>query len=121
MKKYPVHVIVVDSDGEILVSTNGELGGPLSLVKKAKQNAAIMKEVRLIEPFGRMVTADLNPENPLGIVAALMSVNPGRSRILECPSEVSSWLAEDSELYGEPETPDEIYDELTGEWVKINV
>lgn len=113
-----MHIIVVDSDGEILVSTNGELGGPIKLVNIAKKNAAIMREVRLVEPFGRMIRADLDPENPLGIVAALMSVNPGRSRILECPSEVSTWLAEDTEMYGEPDTPDEIYNELTGDWEK---
>lgn len=106
MRKYPVDSIVVDSDGEILVSVNGELGGPQKLVNIAKRNVSLMREVQLVEPFGSRVTASLDPLNPLGITAALMSVKPGRSRILDAPSEVKSWIANEYENFSEPDTSD---------------
>lgn len=93
--------IVVDVDGVLMVATNGQLGGNQKYANIAKRNSNIMKEVRLVEPYGDLVTADLDPENPLGITAAMMSIKPGRSRVLDAPRSVLDWLIEQDELYGE--------------------
>lgn len=93
--------VVVDSDGEILVATNGHVSGPYEYVKEVKANALIGLPVRLVEPYGELVVCDLSPDNLMGIVAALMSVKPGRSKIVDAPGEVFEWVDRNIEEYGE--------------------
>jgi hypothetical protein len=80
--------IVIDSDGKMLIWTDGILTGDAALVKEVKLNADI-KLPTPISPFGPTVDADLSDINNLaGVLAAMLSANLGRNRILEAPDEV---------------------------------
>lgn len=88
--------IAVDSDGELLVLVDGKLSGPAELVKAVKLNSLVREGVRLLEPHGEFFSADVNSENPFEALAALISVNPGRSSVLAAPSEVVEYLNGDT-------------------------
>jgi hypothetical protein len=80
--------IVVDSNGQLVVWTDGHLSGDAKLVKEAKLNSEL-KLPTPISPFGPIIPADLTDVNNLaGVLAALSSINLGRTRILEAPDEV---------------------------------
>lgn len=81
--------IVVAVDQDILTWTDGLLSGTnRTLVENAKIAALAELEVPL-SYYGPTVPASLDKtEHPARIVAALMSVSPGRARILQCPDEV---------------------------------
>lgn len=92
-----IQMIIVDSDGEIITAANGRVSSNNpALVKIVKELAAIGMEVQLIQPFGDYFRANLDTKNPIGIVAALFSVNPGRTRLLEAPDEVWEQLKGES-------------------------
>lgn len=95
-------IIVVDSDGEILTAADGQVGGSSGRVFMVKRNNLLGTPIRLTEPYGEPVRSELNIRNPIGIVAALFSAKPGRSKLLEAPPEVWDWIDSDIEKYGEP-------------------
>lgn len=98
-----VKMTVVDADGEIITAANNLVSSDNSeLVRLVKLAAKIRTEVQFVAPFGRTVQAELNPENPVGIAAALFAARPGRTRLLEAPSEVWDWLEEDYDNNSEP-------------------
>lgn len=117
-----ITMIVVDADGEIITAANGHVSSENpELVKKVK-NAWL--SIRLIYPFGTRVTPSLrDPENLLGITAALFSARLGRTRLLEAPAEVWEWMRNDHELRGgcisestkEVQESDEVEMQLTDE------
>lgn len=87
--KKTIQMIVVDSDGEIITAANGRVSSDNpELVRIVKEQAKIGMEVQLIQPFGDYFLASLDPENLIGITAALFSARPGRTRLLEAPDEV---------------------------------
>lgn len=105
MTKYS-ETIVVDSDGEILSYTNGLLSGPAKLINIAKRNSRARLPVQLIPPFGETFEANLeDPNERLNVLAAMFSVNPGRSRVLEAPDEIETYIF----INGQQES-DEEYD-----------
>jgi hypothetical protein len=67
------------------------------LVRIIKREALLGTPARLIPPFGKEVNASLDPENLIGITAALFTARPGRTKLLEAPAEVWDWLEEDME------------------------
>jgi hypothetical protein len=92
-----VHMIVVDADGEIITAANGRVSSDNpELVRIVKEQAAIGMEIQFIQPFGDYFRASLDPENPIGITAALFSAKPGRTRLLEAPQGVWDWLKAES-------------------------
>lgn len=92
------NLIAVDSDGELIVYENGQvISNNPELVRIVKEQAKIGMEVQLIQPFGDYFLASLDPENSIGITAALFSARPGRTRLLEAPNEV--WDKFQSESY----------------------
>jgi hypothetical protein len=84
-------VIAVDSDGELITWVNGDITADKEIKKTIQFNSDIKLEVDLTLT-GPTVEADLSPENHLGILAALMSVKPGRTRILDAPDDVLAQL-----------------------------
>lgn len=111
-------MIVVDSDGEIITAANGHVSSDNpELVKLVKANALIGRRVRLVEPYGEEVQAELNPENPVGITAALFSARPGRTRLLEAPAEVMDWMIDDAETGEGQSIPDSYSPEETSAYL----
>ena len=98
--KKPV-VIVVDSDGDIITYTDGEItcDNP-ELVEKVEKAPFLPWRVQLISPFGQYVRPSLDPANLIGVTAAMYSANPGRSRLLEGPKEVRQWFKKEYKRYG---------------------
>lgn len=87
----------VDVDGELLVCTNGHVSGLKGLVDEVKRNSWLQMPVRLT-PDGPVVVANL--EGDAGnVLAALMSVYPERSRVLEAPDEALALLPYDEVIY----------------------
>lgn len=94
-------LIVVDSNGELIVAANGKISSDnRQLVKLVKQAVKERRPVQLVSPNGSQVRASLNPEDLIGITAALFSANPGRTTILEAPPKVTEWVAEESNRTG---------------------
>ena len=97
-KKYVTKLIVVDADGDIVTASNGLVSSDnRELVRTIKREALLGTPARLVPPFGREVNASLDPENLIGITAALFTARPGRTKLLEAPAEVWEWLEEDME------------------------
>lgn len=103
MTKRIVQMIIVDADGEIITAANGLVSSDNpELVKAVKHRARIGTYVRLVEPYGREVQANLaDPEDVIAITAALFAARPGRTKLLEAPAEVKEWISQDLED-GEP-------------------
>lgn len=97
----PTLVIAVDSDGELLTVANTVVKGSKELVNRVKKAVALEQKVKFTEPYGETVTASLNIEKPLEVLAALWAANPGRSSLLEAPEEVVEWLLDDELNNGE--------------------
>jgi hypothetical protein len=90
-------VIVVDSDGDIITSANGQLSSDnRELVSIIKREVLLRSKVQLVAPFGQKIRANLDPEDLLGNTAALFSARPGRTRLLEAPPEVWAWLKQET-------------------------
>jgi hypothetical protein len=86
-------LIVVDADGDIVTAANGQVSSDnRSLVRIIKKEALFRTKVQLVAPFGQKVRATLNPDDLMGITAALFSARPGRTRLLEAPAEVWEWF-----------------------------
>lgn len=86
--KLPTKSIVIDSDGKLIVWTDGMLSGDAERIKEVKFNASMNLPTRL-SVVGPIIDADLSDVNNLaGVLAAMISVAQGRSRILEAPEEV---------------------------------
>lgn len=97
-KKYVTQLIVVDADGDIVTSANGAISSEnRELVRIIKREANLGTLAQLIPPFGRTVQASLDPDNLVGLTAALFTARPGRTKLLEAPPEVWEWLEEDME------------------------
>lgn len=91
-----INLIVVDADGEIITAANGHVSSDNpELVKLVKRSVFLPWSVQLVRPFGRWVRPSLDPENLIGITAALFSAKPGRTQLLEAPSEVMEWFQEE--------------------------
>lgn len=91
-KMYKYNSIVVDSDGELIVWTNGSLSASPKLKKRVKEASQFDREVELIHGV-QPVVANLNDdEDFLAITAAMFSASPGRSRLLEAPQVVTDWF-----------------------------
>ena len=84
--------IVVDSDGELIVFIEGHLSATNAQRKTIKENVLLGYGVRLIDPFGEEIAPSLDPKTPLNVVAALFSLAPGRSRLLEAPQSVRDYF-----------------------------
>lgn len=97
----PTLVIAVDSDGELLTVANTNVKGPKELVDRVKKAVTLEQKVQFTKPYGENVTASLNIEKPLEVLAALWAANPGRSSLLEAPEEVVEWLLDDELNNGE--------------------
>lgn len=81
----------VDADGILLVSVDGILScEDREALRAVKELSGVGRKVH-IRAFGRPVVADLDGE-PLNVLAALMSVKQGRTRVLEAPIEVMNFL-----------------------------
>jgi hypothetical protein len=90
-------LIVVDADGDIITAANGQLSSNnQELVRIIKREVLFRRKVQLIAPFGKKVRANLQPEDLIGITAALFSARPGRTKLLEAPAEVWEWFKEAS-------------------------
>lgn len=76
----------VDIDGMLVVCTDNHISGDYKLVKQIKLNSFLQLPIS-ITPDGPVVKADLTGE-PINVLAALMSIYPERSRILEAPDDV---------------------------------
>jgi len=85
----------VDIDGSLVVCTDSHISGDYALVKQIKLNSYLQLPVS-VTPDGPIVAADLTGE-PLNVLAALMSVYPERSRILEAPASVIRQLPYEEE------------------------
>lgn len=97
-KKYVTQLIVVDADGDIVTAANGSPSSAnRELVRTIQREVNLGTLIQLTPPFGRSVQASLDPEDVVGITAALFSARPGRTRLLEAPPEVWEWLEEDME------------------------
>lgn len=94
-------LIVVDSDGELIVAANGRISSDnRQLVKLVKKAVADRRLVQIVSPNGSRVRASLDQEDLIGITAALFAANPGRTKILEAPATVNEWVAEESNRTG---------------------
>lgn len=86
----PTKSIVVDSNGKLIVWTDGALSGDQTLIKEIKLSAELKLPVQL-SAFGPTVESNLDDVNNLeAVLAAITSVNIGRTRILEAPEELIS-------------------------------
>jgi hypothetical protein len=96
-------LIVVDADGEIITAANGLVSSDnRELVRLVKREAELGTPVQMVAPFGEWVRANLeDPQNALGITAALFSARPGRTRLLEAPGEVWEWFNDEDSHDGE--------------------
>lgn len=84
--------IVIDSDGKLIVWTDGMLSGDNETIKTVRFNASMNLPTPLTA-FGPVVDADLSDVNNMaGALAAMLSANQGRSRILEAPDELLDLL-----------------------------
>lgn len=96
--------IVVDSDGILFMSVDGVLTcTDQKVIARARKHSTLNTLVRLYDPFGEQVKADLTDyeNNKIGFVAAMIAANPGRSLILEAPADIMEWLEKDQEEHGE--------------------
>lgn len=96
---YKYNSIVVDSDGELLVWTDGSLSGSHELKKKVKRASDLEKPVNLIYGVEDVVASLDNIEDYLAVTAAMFAASPGRTRLLEAPKSVMEWF--DEKLSGE--------------------
>lgn len=85
----------VDINGSLVVCTDRHISGDYALVKQIKLNSFLQLPIN-ITPDGPLVAADLTGE-PLNVLAALMSVYPERSRIMEAPVDVIRQLPYEEE------------------------
>jgi hypothetical protein len=98
MTKYVTKLIIVDADGDIVTAANGAISSDnRELVRIIKREVNLGTLAQLIPPFGRTVQASLDPNDLVGITAALFTARPGRTKLLEAPPEVWEWLEEDME------------------------
>lgn len=99
-RKYDEVAVVVEIDGELLTWVNGSISGKKELLDDVKLFASLGKHVD-ITPMGPIVRAQIdNIENPMGALAALISVSPGRARILEVPQNVLDRLPVSTGIQG---------------------
>jgi hypothetical protein len=102
MKKKPINLIVVDADGEIITAANGLVSSDNpELVKTVKRSVFLPWSVQLVSPFGQKIRPSLDPNNLIGITAALYSAKPGRTRLLQAPPEVMEWFKEEHAKRGD--------------------
>lgn len=84
--------IAVDCDGDLLVASDGRIGGTNpDKVREARRAAADHEPVYLAR-YGEPAIASMGKDDPVGVAAAMMSVFPGRSTVLEAPDVVWDWL-----------------------------
>lgn len=89
----PTDLIVVDADGEIITAANGKISSDNPELVKMVKDAFL--PLQLISPHGVKVQPSLNPENLLGLTAALFSARPGRTLLLTAPTEVLEWFKDE--------------------------
>lgn len=106
-----IQLIVVDADGEIITAANGLVSSDnRELVRLVKREAELGTEVQMVAPFGERVRANLeDPQDALGITAALFSARPGRTRLLEAPGEVWAWFNDEASHDGEGDSFDDAH------------
>jgi hypothetical protein len=103
MKKINDLTIVVDVDGTLLISTGFGSASTVvftsdnqQLVIAAKKAATLKTHVEFLPHTPALVAGW---ETPLGILAAMLAVSPGRCYIHDAPNEVLESL---KEVIGEP-------------------
>jgi len=104
MGRRPSHgpTVAVDIDGDLLMYCDNRLTGKKHLTDAAWVASIMQREV-LLTARGPRVVANLdNPEDFIAIAAALISVSPGRARVVEAPQEVLNMLRL-TEVYVEEE------------------
>lgn len=95
MPRYNHENIVLDNDGVMVMSVDGKLTcDDKQLLKRIRENSVLNVPVKLYQPFGEEVLADLTDYagNKLGFFAAMMSVNTGRINVLEVPDDLKEQL-----------------------------
>lgn len=92
MSKYK-ETYAVDINGRLVTCTNGLVSAEPDLLRAIRINVALDRQLRLIEPYGELFTASLDPNDRMGTIAALMSPMPGRARVIEAPEEVLHYFA----------------------------
>jgi len=84
--------IVVEYNGRFLVWTDGALSGDPEYVKMAKQSAKY-HELVYFDYSAEVLTASLDdPNDRLGAVVAMLSINPGLASAVELDDETSKKL-----------------------------
>lgn len=97
MTKYREEYVVVIDD-KMLTAVDGHLSGDKDLLRLAQQNALLRRPIQIAPPYGEPVEAQLDdPNNRLGIIAAMMSPSPGRAKVVRAPYEVERYFAEISD------------------------
>lgn len=87
--------IAVEVNGTLVLSTEGHVScdDPVML-DTIKRNARLRNIIQIVRPFGAHVYASLDPDDPIGNLAALISPDPGRWVVKEVPDAVQEWLIE---------------------------
>lgn len=95
----PAVSILVDVDGELVAYTNGHISASKNTVKQIRINSQLKIPVN-ITYAGPEIVSDLESQ-PVNVLAAIMSVYPERSRILEAPAEILNMLPfeNDEDIY----------------------
>lgn len=88
--------VVVNVEGDLLVWTDGHLtGNNKEHIKAAKWLSTYAIPVE-VNSNGLTAEAQLDdPENPLGALAAILGIVPGRGIILEIPESVLQYITSD--------------------------
>lgn len=106
-------LIVVDADGDIITAANGQISSDnRELIQIIKREVSLGTRTQLIPPFGSLIRASLDPDDLIGLTAALFSARPGRTKLLEAPAEVWRLLeveieSSEGESFGEAFTEEE--------------
>lgn len=86
--------LVIDVDGEIIIYYEGILRATEVSEKIIRRNSFLKMPV-LVSPTIEPVEANLDGESLINVAAAIISIYPERSRIIEAPTDVIQQLYPD--------------------------
>ena len=94
--------MAVNVDGTLFVVTDGHVSGEdRGLVQRVKDSVYLGDPVQLVVPFGDHVMPNLDPDDPVGALAALASLSARWEILGDIPEAVSRFLSEQNKRYGE--------------------
>lgn len=95
--------IIVNSDGELIVSVNGRIRTTPELLTKIRNASLLSTPIQFIIPYGNYYHADITKpiENEMGLLAALFAPNPGRTDLVTAPASILNKLDEEYLLFDE--------------------